>query len=167
MSDEPGTVTPREFKNLFRLHPAGVSIITTHHGAARAGFTATSVISVADAPATLAFSVVGTSSAWPVLREASSVVVHFLNPAHAALSTRFATRGIDRFEGVDLITLPTGDARIAEVAAWARVEIVDRISVGTSYLVTGTVTHSADDGTSRLVYVDRSYFHTDGDNRIA
>lgn len=158
---------PRAFKDLFRLHPAGVAVVTlVGQGGAPVGFTATSVISVSAAPAVLAFSITSISSSWPALREARSAVVSFLAHDQADLSVRFATPGIDRFADVPLTWLPSGEPRLAEVTSWARVEIAERVPAGSSFLVTAHVTEVHDDATPaqadqpRLVYVDRTYHRT-------
>lgn len=158
---------PRAFKDLFRHHPAGVAVVTLlDDDGAPVGFTATSVISVSAAPAVLAFSITATSSSWPALSTAASAVVSFLAHDQADLSVRFATPGIDRFADVPLAWLPTGEPRLADVTSWARIEIAERIPAGSSFLVTGNVTHLHDDAPHasadqpRLVYVDRTYHRT-------
>ncbi|GMA30869.1 flavin reductase family protein [Litorihabitans aurantiacus] len=163
----PTPLDPRAFKDLFRLHPSGVAVVTlSGPDGSPVGFTATSVISVSAAPAVLAFSITSISSSWPALREASSAVVSFLAHDQADLSVRFATPGIDRFADVALTTLPTGEPRLAEVTSWARVEILDRVPAGASFLITAAVTDVHDEATPaqadqpRLVYVDRTYHRT-------
>lgn len=163
---EETVITPRSFKDLFRRHPAGVAIVTLNGPDEQPiGFTATSVISVSADPAALAFSITRVSSSWPALEQASSAVVHFLDASQAELSVRFATPGIDRFAGVPVHRLATGEPVLSEVRAWARVVLTERIPVGASYLVVASVTDLADDGEDpasapRLVYVDRTYHAT-------
>ena len=158
---------PRAFKDLFRLHPAGVAVVTlTGPDGAPVGFTATSVISVSAQPAVLAFSITKISSSWPALEVATSAVVSFLAHDQADLSVRFATPGIDRFADVALEWLPTGEPRLAQVTSWARVEIAERVPAGSSFLVTANVSDLHDDAPPaqadqpRLVYVDRTYHRT-------
>jgi len=156
-------VAPRAFKDLFRHHPAGVAIVTlAGPGGEPVGFTATSVISVSAEPPILAFSVTQTSSSLAALQQATTGIVHFLGEAHADLSTRFATPGIDRFAGVAWDRLPTGEPLLSDVDAWARIELLDRIPAGSSYLVLAGVTAISDHGSRaeqapRLVYADRTY----------
>lgn len=164
---EANRPSSRAFKDLFRLHPAGVAVVTLLDAdGAPVGFTATSVISVSAQPAVLAFSITSISSSWPALSQARSAVVSFLAHDQAALSVRFATPGIDRFAETPLLWLPTGEPRLAEVTSWARVEIAERVAAGSSFLITANVTHLHDDGEPaqadqpRLVYVDRTYHRT-------
>ena len=166
-------IDPRSFKDLFRLHPAGVAVVTlTGPDGAPVGFTATSVISVSAAPAVLAFSITSISSSWPALRDASSAVVSFLAHDQADLSVRFATPGIDRFADVPLTWLATGEPRLTQVTSWARIEIAERVPAGNSFLVTAAVTEVHDDATPaqadqpRLVYVDRTYHRTGEQSQV-
>ncbi len=162
------TISDVEFRDLFRNHPNGVAIVTlAEPGGRPVGFTATSVISVSAEPAVLGFVIAGTSSAWPALREATSVVVNFLDSGAADLSTRFATPGIDRFAGVPLRWLPTGEPVLTGALSWTRAAIRNRHEEGGSYLVTASVTH-AQIGESRspLVFHDRAYHQLDEGSRI-
>lgn len=153
-------LTPEEYKAVFRRHPAGVAVVTFVDPLSRelVGFTATSVISVSAAPPILAFSVLGTSSSWPALRHAPSVVVNFLGHREVELSQRFATHGIDRFAGVAHRQLLTGEPVLEGSLSWVRGLVLQRIPVGESHLVT---VHATDSDTSRpgvpLVYHDRRY----------
>lgn len=181
---EDTVISARSFKDLFRHHPAGVAIVTlVGPDGEPVGFTATSVISVSAEPPMIAFSVTRASSSWPSLARASSAVVHLLAHDQAELSVRFATSGIDRFAGLAWAPLPSGEPLLADVTDWARIRLDERIPVGSSYLVVGTVTQLADassggrehDGVAhpgepatspRLVYVDRGYHRTGEHSRI-
>ena len=122
------------FKTLFRRHAAGVAVITLRAGDRLVGFTATSVISVSADPPLLAFSVAGTSSSWPALQDAGTLVVNFLAADQADLSARFATRGIDRFAGGGWSELPSGEPYLHLAPRWIRGGIVQRTPVGSSQL---------------------------------
>ena len=95
--DGPSLVSPTDFKSVFRRHPAGVAVVTLAHEGTLYGFTATSVISVSADPPILTFSIDSSSSSWPALAAADTLVVNFLAAAQVDVSARFATRGIDRF----------------------------------------------------------------------
>ncbi|MGK5643363.1 flavin reductase family protein, partial [Streptomyces sp. URMC 126] len=72
-----GTTTPAAselLRTVFRQHAAGVAVITAP-GARPAGFTATSLASVAAEPPLLSFGVGATSSSWPAVAEARHVGV--------------------------------------------------------------------------------------------
>ncbi|SER31959.1 flavin reductase family protein [Microlunatus flavus] len=163
VADVPAAVAADTFKAIFRRHPAGVAIVALADGDRPVGFTATSVISVSADPPLLAFSIAATSSAWPTLAEATSLTVNFLGAEQVDVSARFATRGVDRFAGVDWHRLPTGEPVLDDAPAWVRGEVVQRIPAGSSFLVLVRVLESAQPGaTAPLVYHDRAY-HQLGD----
>lgn len=161
--DEP-QLTPEEYKTVFRRHPAGVAVVALRHGDRPVGFTATSVISVSAAPPLLAFSLAETSSSWPALSEARTVTISFLAEGQDDVSARFATSGIDRFADGGWSALPTGEPVVDGALSWVRGRILQRIPVGSSFLVSVRALASGvgPDG-GPLVYHDRTY-HRIGDH---
>lgn len=156
-SADPG---PDDFRAVFRRHPAGVAVVALADGTGPVGFTATSVISVSADPPLLAFSVAGTSSSWPALREADTVAVSLLTADQADVSRVFATSGADRFAAVPWTRLATGEPVIDGASAWLRARVLQRLPVGSSHLVTAEAlaAWSGDDDTREpLVYHDRAY----------
>lgn len=147
-----------EFKAVFRRHPAGVAVVTCATPTGPAGFTATSVISVATHPATLAFSVSAGSTSRRILDTAPSVVVNFLAAGQDDLARRFAVRGTDRFAGLDYCSLTTGEPVLPGTTAWVRGVVEQRVPVGDSLLITvcAVLAHRSDDS-EPLVYLDRSF----------
>jgi flavin reductase (DIM6/NTAB) family NADH-FMN oxidoreductase RutF len=159
-----GLVSPTAFKSVFRHHPAGVAVITFTHGGTPYGFTATSVISVSANPPVLTFSIDSSSSSWPALAEAETLVVNFLAAAQVEVSARFATRGIDRFAEGGWSLLPTGEPVLDGSPSWIRGRIVQRTAIGRSFLVSVLALEALESGhASPLVYHDRTY-HTVGDH---
>lgn len=151
-------LSPEAYKAVFRRHPAGVAVVTFASPDGPVGFTATSVISVSSAPPVLAFSILGSSSSWPALSRAGSVAVSFLGYRDVAVSQRFATSGVDRFAGTDVLVLDTGEPVLRCALTWVRGEVVERIAVGESHLVAIEATHSGTGGAGEpLVYHDRAY----------
>ncbi|WP_235912174.1 flavin reductase family protein [Ruania zhangjianzhongii] len=147
-----------DFKRVFRQHPAGVAVITLAAEHGPVGFTATSVISVSATPPMLAFAIASSSSSWQALRQADTVLVHFLDAASAHLSAQFARRGTDRFAGVAAERLPGGEPLLTDAAAWLRARVVDRVRTGESHLVTLHALEAQIDRAERpLVYHDRTY----------
>lgn len=155
------------FKSIFRQHPAGVTVVTLAHDDRLFGFTATSVISVSADPPLLAFSVAGSSSSWSALARASSVVVNFLSARQAEVSARFATSGIDRFGMGGWSLLASGEPVLNDTQHWIRALIVDRIPVGSSFLVClEAVEGSAGGDSGPLVYHDRAYHRLSTDSAL-
>ncbi|MBK5250383.1 MAG: flavin reductase family protein [Actinomycetales bacterium] len=164
--DEP-QLNPEEYKQVFRRHPAGVAVVTLAGPEGPVGFTATSVISVSADPPLLGFVIASTSSSWPAVRSASTVAVNFLGAGSRALSQRFATRGVDRFDGAAWTALPTGEPIFDEATTWVRGRVMQRIPAGDSYLVTlRALTSGAPRAGAPLVYHDRSYHHIGGHSEL-
>src|SRR5919112_766802 len=162
--DGASAVSPTAFKSIFRHHPAGVVVVTFAHGGKLYGFTATSVISVSADPPILTFSIDSSSSSWPALAEADTLVVNFLAAAQVDVSARFATRGIDRFAEGGWSLLPTGEPVLDGSPSWVRGRIVQRTAIGRSFLVSVLALEAHASGPAApLVYHDRTY-HTVGDH---
>lgn len=157
-------LNPEQYKTVFRHHAAAVAVITLNGPSGPVGFTATSVTSVSAAPPVLAFSVSATSSSWPALATARTVVVNFLANDQAGVATRFATPGIDRFDADDWSDLPTGEPALDNTRAWVRARVLDRVPAGNSFILT---LHALSHDTPRpaagpLVYLDSTY-HQSGE----
>jgi flavin reductase (DIM6/NTAB) family NADH-FMN oxidoreductase RutF len=110
-----------------------VAIVTWGQGAARAGFSATSVSSLSLEPPTLIVCVNRSSSNWPTLRAARSFGVNVLSSAHAGLAHRFAggagAEGADRYREGQWTTLGAGAPLLADALAsfdCALEEIIER-----------------------------------------
>jgi flavin reductase (DIM6/NTAB) family NADH-FMN oxidoreductase RutF len=152
------------FRDLFRHHAGGVVVVTLDDGGTPAGFTATSLSSVSLDPPLATVAIGNTSSTWPKLRLATSVVVNFLGHRDHELAGRFATSGIDRFAPpTTWHRLDSGEPVLDNARRWLRASIRDRIPVGDHHLVVLAVEQievDADAGTA-LVY-HRGAYHAIG-----
>lgn len=124
--------TQQHFREAFRQHPAGVSVITADSPDGPVGLTATSVSSVSLDPPAVAFSLSALSTTAPAIKAAPTVVVHLLDSAAQHLAQRFATSGIDRFAETSWRRLPTGEPLLQGAATWFRGHIVDTVELGGS-----------------------------------
>jgi flavin reductase (DIM6/NTAB) family NADH-FMN oxidoreductase RutF len=156
------------YKTVFRQHPAGVAVVTLRDPVGNPlGFTATSVISVSAAPPLLAFSIASTSSSWPALSRAATLVVSFLAEDQDDVAARFATSGIDRFAAGGWSRLPTGEPVIEGALTRVRGRVLQRTAAGGSFLVSVLALDSdTRPGSSPLVYHDRSYHRLSDDTAI-
>jgi flavin reductase (DIM6/NTAB) family NADH-FMN oxidoreductase RutF len=135
MSVDAVALDPASFRELFGRHAAGVVVVTLDAGSGPAGFTATSFASVSLQPPLAAFAISPTSSTWPHLQIASSVVVNLLGPAGQDVARRFATSGIDRFAPpTRWRRLPTGEPVLEHAAHWLRASVRDLLPVGDHHL---------------------------------
>lgn len=154
-------VTAEDFKQIFRRHPAGVAVITLLNTmGAPVGFTATSVISVAAAPPTVAFSLAATSRSWPAVARSESLVINFLTAEQAEASLRFAATDIDRFARGGWTRLESGEPVLEGGHSWLRGTVNRRIPVGPSFLIILDVLQTeVRSSEPPLIYHDRAH-HT-------
>ena len=130
------SLSPDEFKALFRGHPGGVAVITADAGDGPVALTATSVASVSAEPPLLVFSISARSSASDVLSRAETVVVHLLDARDIDVAKLGATGGMDRFAQTHLWSrLSTGEPVYSDVRAWVRCAVINRMDAGSSTVI--------------------------------
>ena len=82
----------------------GVTIVTTRHAGKNVGLTANSFNSVSLDPPLVLWSLAKKSSNIEAFKNVDAFAVHILGADQVDLSNRFATPGIDKFEGIDVET---------------------------------------------------------------
>ncbi|MHA7985569.1 flavin reductase family protein [Rathayibacter sp. CAU 1779] len=158
-SAPPREATSAAFKEAFRLHPAGIALITAATDEGPVGLTASSVASVGIDPPALAFSVTrATGSAGGIL-SAPTHLVHLLDAQHIDLARVFAVSGTERFTAEQGWSyLPTGEPHLADARVALRCRILQQTAVGSSVLVLAEVLdiHLGERG-EPVAYVDREF----------
>lgn len=151
--------TPELLRSVFRRHAAGVAVITAQ-GARPAGFTATSLTSVAAEPPLVSFGVGTGSSSWPVLAEADHVGVHILGEHQQELAATFARSGADRFAApTRWYTGPHGVPVLESVLAWMVCRVVARVPAGDHRLVLAEVVAGDPTGDGRPLLYHQGRFN--------
>lgn len=172
--DFAGSVSPEDFKALFRGHPGGVAVITADSSSGPVALTATSVSSVSATPPLLIFSISSQSSAAPVLSTTATVVVHLLDSDDLDIARLASTSGVDRFaDTAQWSRLVTGEPVYRGVRAWARCAVIDRMDAGGSTVIAAHALSSsverdveAGDHGNALVYHNRAWHRLNADSRI-
>ncbi len=101
----------RELRNAMGLFATGVTVITTRDAAGKPfGLTANAFSSLSLDPPLLLICVDKTVDCYACFDESKVFAVNVLGLDQEALSTRFATKGIEKFEGV---AFHTGDSGVA------------------------------------------------------
>ncbi|HEU5323157.1 MAG TPA: flavin reductase family protein [Methylomirabilota bacterium] len=94
-------VAPEEFRRVLGHFATGVTILTTCDGDARpSGLTASAFSSVSLDPPLVLVCVDHKSQSYPALRDSGRFAVNILGEAQEALSRRFASTRLDKFDGV-------------------------------------------------------------------
>lgn len=98
----PAGFDARRLRDALGRFATGVTIVTTRWGDQDVGLTANSFSSVSLDPPMVLWSLAKTASSMPAFAEAAHFAVHVLAADQQNLSQRFATRGIDRFAGLEV-----------------------------------------------------------------
>jgi flavin reductase (DIM6/NTAB) family NADH-FMN oxidoreductase RutF len=177
-AERAGSIDADTFKSAFRLHPAGVAVVTADPtGDEPVAMTVSSLASVSTEPPLLVFSVSDLSSSASALGRSDTVVVHMLGADHLEIAQLGATSGIDRFADRDAWRrLPSGEPVFTEVYSWLRGEIVFRLEAGNSticivhvieaHLPSAGETTPADAAAAPLVYHARTWHRLGAESTI-
>lgn len=148
---------PQLLKQALASMATPVTVVTTEHAGQRYGFTANSFTSVSMDPPLIGVYLADTSSSYEVFMETDTVAVNILAAGQADVATQFATRGIDKFAGLDLD--PTCPA--APVLTGTQVTLVGTVAerpvIGDHVLLLVTPTWSSVPGPAPLIYHQRSF----------
>ncbi len=150
------------FRDAMSRLGAAVNIITTDGPAGRAGFTASAVCSVTDAPPTLLVCLNRSASVWPVFRDNGYLCVNTLSADGADLSTLFGgkTSMHDRFAAARWQTLASGSPLLEGALVSFDCQITQTLSVGThDILVCEVLALARSERAQGLAWFDRGY-HT-------
>lgn len=153
------------FKQAFRRHAAGVSIITALDGAGRpVGFTATSLASLAAVPPLATFNMARSASSWPAIAETDRVVIHMLGVHNRGVAQKLSGEQSDRFVGDHWHVGPHGLPVLNDVTAWMVGRIEERLTVHNNAIVVVQIEEGeVGDDDRPLLYHERQYFQP-GDN---
>jgi 3-hydroxy-9,10-secoandrosta-1,3,5(10)-triene-9,17-dione monooxygenase reductase component len=139
-------VNPEDLRAMLRRHVAGVAVVTTlTPDGAPIGLTVNSFTSVSLDPPLVSFCVANTASARPALERASRFAVTVLGADQAALASRFATSGVDRFAGVEWLEGTDGLPRLPGGLTWLSCVKEIEHPAGDHVIVIGRV-HAAESG---------------------
>ena len=143
---------------------AAVHIVTTDGKSVKAGFTATAVASVSDAPSTLLVCLNRKSQITPLMLENGSFCVNTLAASEEAIADVFAGRtGVfmaERFKTGDWDTIKTGSPALKSAIAAFDCRVLEAKEVGSHFVYFGSVVAVRLGPTAKaLVYHDRAYKH--------
>ncbi len=148
------------FKSAFRRHAAGVAVVTARMPDGRpAGFTATSLASLAAVPPLATFNMAQVSSSWPAMTVGNRVAIHMLGPRSRHQAQRMAADHDLRFVGEHWHEGPHGVPILEDVTAWMLGSIVAVHPVhNNAVIVVQIETGSLGEEDDALLYHERRYF---------
>ncbi|WP_075181143.1 NADH-dependent FMN reductase RutF [Pantoea sp. 1.19] len=158
----PVPVEKQAFRDAMARLAAAVNIITTDGPAGRAGFTASAVCSVTDAPPTLLVCLNRQASVWPTFEANRVLCVNTLAAGQEALSTLFGgkTPMVDRFAAADWQQGTTGAPILRDAVAAFDCRVSEVVSVGThDILFCQVLALTGDVPRHGLIWFNRGYHH--------
>src|SRR3954447_4702202 len=141
-----GTGDPRGIVDRSRLRRAtgsfltGVTVVTALDASGKPrGMTANSFTTVSVDPPLVLVCVSRKSESFPALRDCSAFAVSIVADDQVELARRFATSGVDKFEGVAVRSLVTGAPLLDGAVAWIDCTVHDRHDAGDHIILVGDV----------------------------
>lgn len=135
----PDDAAARAFRDTLARFCSGVTVVTSVSDDQPVGMTCQSFSSVSLHPPLVMFIPAKTSRAWSAIHRAGHFTVNFLAHDQQDLSTLFATRGADKFAGVDWEPGTTGAPVLAGTLGHIDCTVHAVHEAGDHYLVVGRV----------------------------
>jgi flavin reductase ActVB len=150
----------RVLRSVRGLFPCGVTIVTTTDACDKPhGFTASSFNWLSLAPPLVTVSLARTATCFPFFCAAEGFAVNVLHSGHKDLALRFASQGVDKFDGAGFTY---GDGRhpaLVDALAVLICRTVRRPDGGDHMMLVGEVTDHWSDVTRRPIVQYRDAFH--------
>jgi 3-hydroxy-9,10-secoandrosta-1,3,5(10)-triene-9,17-dione monooxygenase reductase component len=121
------------------LFASGVTVVTSLSDGAPVGMTCQSFSSVSLEPPLVMFCPAKTSRAWPMMQRAGFFCVNFLSADQAGVSQAMATKGSDKYDGIDWRPASTGAPLIDGVLGFVDCTVHSVHEAGDHYVVLGRV----------------------------
>jgi 3-hydroxy-9,10-secoandrosta-1,3,5(10)-triene-9,17-dione monooxygenase reductase component len=162
--DPESAARARRFRDVLGLFASGVTVVTSMSDGAPVGMTCQSFSSVSLEPPLVMFCPARTSRAWPLMQRAGFFCVNILAADQAEVSDAMATKGTDKFEGIEWRPATTGAPLLAGVVGHVDCTVHSVHEAGDHYVVLGRVTElgfgappSQEATTQPLLYYRGSY----------
>jgi 3-hydroxy-9,10-secoandrosta-1,3,5(10)-triene-9,17-dione monooxygenase reductase component len=150
-ADRTGQVAPegvsaidaRRFRSILGHFATGVVAITAidPETGRPTGLAANSFTSVSLDPALVSFCVAHTSTTWPRLRKAERHCVNILSAPQRDVCLQFASRGGEKFAGLEWTESPSGEPVIDGALAWLECSVEAEHAAGDHVIVVARVHH--------------------------
>ncbi|MER7449421.1 flavin reductase family protein [Nocardia beijingensis] len=127
------------------------------HNGAPTGLAANSFTSVSLDPPLIAFCVAATSTSWPRVRAAGRYAVNILSEAQEPVCRQLATRGADKFQGIEWQPSPAGAPILADCLAWIEAELEAEHAAGDHTIVVSRVRHLYASDSAPLIFFRGRY----------
>lgn len=149
----------RDFRNALSKFPTGVTIITAYNSEGeKIGVTANSFNSVSMDPALVLWSIDKNAYTFDAFTKGAYFTIHILRTDQIELSNRFARRGENKFEGIELHQQSDLAPRLLDVAAWFECRLWNVCDAGDHAIIIGQVEkYGYEQEVNSLVFCNGSY----------
>lgn len=156
------------FRKALGTFMTGVTVVCARdNGGIPRGITANSFTSVSLTPPLVLVCVAKGSSCYSVFEKCDSFSVNILSEEQKHISSRFTTKGVDRFAGLNIITARTGAPLISGSLSWLDCRPYDRFDAGDHMILIGEVEALHVDSGVPLGYWAGRYFRPDIEDKAS
>jgi len=162
--DPEAAARARKFRDVLGLFCSGVTVVTSFSDGEPVGMTCQSFSSVSLEPPLVMFSPAKTSRAWPLMQRAGFFCVNILAADQSEISNGMATKGDEKFTGLNWTTATTGAPVLEGVLGYIDCTVHQVVEAGDHYVVIGRVKElsfgdrHSDDGTDVPTNIDPLLF---------
>jgi flavin reductase (DIM6/NTAB) family NADH-FMN oxidoreductase RutF len=158
-------IQPDDFRRVLGHFATGVTVVSTCDGDARpTGLTVSAFCSLSLDPPLILVCVDHKSQTYPALRERGRFAVNMLCTQHQALSRRFASTRLDKFDGVGFHLSPLGLPLIDDALATLECTVVSTHVEGDHTIFVGRVERAGVGAGEPLLYYRSQYQRLSGDS---
>jgi flavin reductase (DIM6/NTAB) family NADH-FMN oxidoreductase RutF len=151
-------IDPRELRNVFGVFATGVTIITTNDVNGKPfGLTANSYTSLSLDPPLVLVCVDKKVDCYACFEQSKVFAVNFLAEDQEQLSTRFATKGIEKFEGVSIRQGSIGVPLLEGAIGFIECRLVNGYEGGDHTIYVGEVQAASASGERPLLFFKGKY----------
>lgn len=149
---EPAEVSATQFRDVIGCFASGVTVVTTLSQGIRHGATASAVSSLSLDPPMVLVCLNKQSSTAKAIAESRRFVVNILAEDQPDIALRFASRGVDKFEGLELQDSPCGAPVIEGALARIDCRLVEEVAGGTHWVFLAAVEAATRNAGAPLAY---------------
>ena len=149
---------PEDIRRAFACYPTGVAVVTTTvSSGAPVGMTISSFNTVSLEPPLVLWNLGNDSCNFEAFSQAKHFAVHVLAADQQALSSRFAARGDEKFEGLECAAGVEGDPILPEYAACFECRTEFQYAGGDHMIIVGRITNFEDRALEPLIFHRSQY----------
>ncbi len=153
-------IDPRELRNVMGHFATGVTVITTKDKEGKPfGLTANAFSSLSLNPPLVLICIDKTVDCYPCFEQSKVFVVNVLSEDQEHLSRRFATKGIEKFDGVAYHMGECGVPLLDGAMSYIECKVVNAYEGGDHTIYIGEILKASAAGDRPLLFFKGKYYH--------